>query len=420
MAELPPPDVLAAIGQSPNEVLHALREGRVTDAERQAKALLRIRPRSSRAQNMMAVVHFVQGHFGRAAAVFEPLARRHEQISALHYNAGLAALYSDQLVKARDHLRRAAEIDPLHRRAYAYLAWIHLRRDETELAGAALLEAGLESLAKSIVYGERSSNHALTRQVGEAAYQLAADLSNSGTQNGEDYLEVVVSETAPDSTTADQDVPGVALNGTWSEVADGLLSSLLSHAEPISTAEQKDGLWILRLGDIAGVPGHEQMSLVRQSAIVAAVGRLELVPADLLTVEGEALPEFCACRGDGSVVLRSCQNERQVVVRLDSEELVVSPQRIVALAEDIRRAETSVPGLTTSMLRLSGRGNVLLSLPEHAKSWAVEDGLPVRIERARLVGFKGNLKVAVPKTMMLSRGGDLLCEGNGTILLATS
>jgi len=369
---------------------------------------------------MMAVVHFAQGHFGRAAAVFEPLTRRHGDVLALRFNAGLAALYAEQLVKARDHLRRAVEIAPTHRRAYAYLAWIHLRREENELAGAALLEAGLDSLAQTILVADGTESHALTRQVGEAAYQLAADLSNTGAQSGEDYLEVVINEAAPGATTQEDEVSKGALDGAWSEVADGILSSLLADADKAAAAEQETGLWILRLGALADTTPTGQMNLVRQRAMLAITGDIDPVPAELLTVEGEALPEFLVCRGDGSVVIGLEDGEHQMLVGLEHEALVVSPSAILALTESLVRIEARVDGLASPLIRLSGQGHVLLSLPENTKTWPVEEGVPVQMRRDRLLGFKGNLKVAVAETMVLSKAEDLLCEGKGTILLRTT
>jgi tetratricopeptide (TPR) repeat protein/uncharacterized protein (AIM24 family) len=127
-----------------------LSKGQVNSACARATEALMLRPGNPLAQNLLGLGLLQQGHALRALETFEKLVRRNPEEVSLRLNAGLAALRTDDLSRSLEHLRRAVDLDPDHSRAFGYLALVHLRSGEGNLARAALREAGLESLADQI------------------------------------------------------------------------------------------------------------------------------------------------------------------------------------------------------------------------------------------------------------------------------
>ncbi len=130
------------------EAAAALASNEPERAEQTALAALRLRPGNPLAQNVVGLSYFGQGRHDQALEVFDSLARRNADVVPLRINAGVAALKAGDRARAEIHLRRAIDLDSGQRRAFAYLALIHLEEGQRELARAALREAGLADLAE--------------------------------------------------------------------------------------------------------------------------------------------------------------------------------------------------------------------------------------------------------------------------------
>ncbi len=140
-------------GSFEGELRHAaelLAAGELGAAQLAAAEALSQRPANVLAQNLLGLVLFRQGRFERALEIFDSLVRRNPDVVTLRLNAGHAALRAGNLERALDHFQRGIELDPGHGRAFGYLALVHLRRGEQQLARAALEEAGLRDLAEAL------------------------------------------------------------------------------------------------------------------------------------------------------------------------------------------------------------------------------------------------------------------------------
>ncbi|MCA9667550.1 MAG: AIM24 family protein [Myxococcales bacterium] len=134
-------------------VSELLERGALEEADSRARALLKARPSNPLARNVMALIDFARGRHGAAFETFASLARRNADVVSLRVNAGVAALCAGELEVAHDNLRRAVDLDSGHRRAFAYLAVVHLMNGQRHLARAALLEADFVDLATTVGEG---------------------------------------------------------------------------------------------------------------------------------------------------------------------------------------------------------------------------------------------------------------------------
>ncbi len=147
-----------------------LQKGLLPEAKAQASRAIAARPANALAQNLMAMILFHQGRLNRAQEIFESLVRRNPEVLTLRINAGLAALHQEDLPGALTHLRAAVELDSSCARAFGYLALVHLKLGEPDLARAALQEAGLSAQADRVA--EATDKQSSARLGGELAPEL--------------------------------------------------------------------------------------------------------------------------------------------------------------------------------------------------------------------------------------------------------
>ncbi len=147
-----------------------LQKGLLPEAKAQASKAIAARPANALAQNLMAMTLFHQGRLDRAQEIFESLVRRNPEVLTLRINAGLAALHQEDFPCALTHLRAAVDLDSSCARAFGYLALVHLKLGEPDLARAALQEAGLSAQADRVA--EATDQQSSAKLGGELAPEL--------------------------------------------------------------------------------------------------------------------------------------------------------------------------------------------------------------------------------------------------------
>ena len=149
--------------------------------------------------------------------------------------------------------------------------------------------------------------------------------------------------------------------------------------------------------------------LTRVVGLVAQSGQLELAPqnrryrgrtSDMPFGEGEA--QLMRVSGKGRLVVQ-VPGRTLVSVELDDESAYLLESVVFAFEEPLafengRVASDEAPDL--DLVRLRGKGRVLLSLPGALRSMEVKEQEPVTMPLANLVGWHGNLS---PKVVALAR-----------------
>lgn len=125
----------------------ALLEGDEIVSLERAREALRRRPGNPLAENLLGMALFAQRRFSEAQAVFEGLVRRNPDVVSLRVNAGMTALRNDNERRAQGHFTRALALRPSHKRALAYLALLHVKREDNDNALPLLQRGGFEELA---------------------------------------------------------------------------------------------------------------------------------------------------------------------------------------------------------------------------------------------------------------------------------
>jgi hypothetical protein len=113
-----------------------LQDNRVHEAKEELEQALKLQPRDSKGQDLLAVVYFRLGLYPRAIEIYEELMRDFPTDAALAQNLSLCYLKTGQPDKARILLERLVMTQPDHMRAWSYLGLVHERLGDYEKARA--------------------------------------------------------------------------------------------------------------------------------------------------------------------------------------------------------------------------------------------------------------------------------------------
>ncbi len=127
-----------------------LERNQMDQAMSKAMAALSSRPGNPLAENLLGLALFSRRRFREARDIFEGLVRRHPDIASLRVNAGLTALRTDGINRAKSHFERVIQLEPDHRRALAYLALLSFKGGDRVKTKALLQRADLDELAMRI------------------------------------------------------------------------------------------------------------------------------------------------------------------------------------------------------------------------------------------------------------------------------
>ena len=114
-----------------------LQDNRVHEAKEELEQALKLQPRDSKGQDLLAVVYFRLGLYPRAIEIYEELMHEFPNDAALAQNLSLSYLKTGQPDKARTLLERLVMTQPDHMRAWAYLGLVHERLGDYEKARGA-------------------------------------------------------------------------------------------------------------------------------------------------------------------------------------------------------------------------------------------------------------------------------------------
>ncbi len=124
-----------------------LERSQMDQAMSKAMEALSHRPGNPLAENLLGLALFARRRFREARDIFEGLVRRHPDVASLRINAGLTALRTDGINRAKAHFERVIQLEPDHRRALAYLALLSFKSGDRVKTRALLQRADLDELA---------------------------------------------------------------------------------------------------------------------------------------------------------------------------------------------------------------------------------------------------------------------------------
>lgn len=127
-----------------------LERNQMDQAMSKAMEALTQRPGNPLAENLLGLALFSRRRFREARDIFEGLVRRHPDVASLRVNAGLTALRTDGINRAKSHFERVIQLEPDHRRALAYLALLSFKAGDRVKTRALLQRADLDELATRI------------------------------------------------------------------------------------------------------------------------------------------------------------------------------------------------------------------------------------------------------------------------------
>jgi hypothetical protein len=98
-----------------------LLDNHVHEAKEELEQALKLQPRDTKGQDLLAIVYFRLGMYPRAIEIYEELARVFPDDASLSQNLALCYLKTSQAEKARDLLEKIVSAQPAHVRAWSYL-----------------------------------------------------------------------------------------------------------------------------------------------------------------------------------------------------------------------------------------------------------------------------------------------------------
>jgi tetratricopeptide (TPR) repeat protein len=408
-----------------------LARGLVEAAQLRATQALALRPRNVLAKNLHAIILFRALKFQNALEIFESLVRKNADVVALRLNAGLAALQLGNLERALEHFRRAVDIDPGHRRAFGYIALIHLLRGEQDLARAALFEARLDDLAARLQDldaggSEDSSSERTTRALIQELEQKVPGLPPlPGTQSPEaeggaidvpptadtGFIEAVPMlgpqaqhpiapsgerETA-EHLRIDLKAKAAALRSCAAvreprptQLKERLAELALPCLADASTATlHAGGLLVLRFAH--GTGALPEGAFVRGDRLVLESGALRWTEAQRRRKGAEAGPFLCEeskilCgSGEGTAILHPGEGYAIELLHLEGEALFLRESSLVAFSSALHYENGRIPGASAfgpPLVHIRGTGFLAIrSVPGFGTVPVLErDGLRTRLD----------------------------------------
>lgn len=186
-----------------------LGDNRVHEAKEELEAALRLQPKDTKGQDLLAVVYFRLGLYPRAIQIYEELKRYNRKEAPLKLNLALCYLKTGQIEPARRELEELVALHPQHTRAWGYLGLVYDKIGEFGKAEQAFTLGGHPQMAKRVSERVRRSERPGTppAEVREAAQEAFQELDAGD-------LSFALAEPASDTSLAAQ----LASQAEWMEI----------------------------------------------------------------------------------------------------------------------------------------------------------------------------------------------------------
>ncbi len=303
-----------------------LRDNKVSEAKDEIEHALKMQPRDSLGQDLLARVYFRLGLYPRAIALYEAMVSDYPHEVSPRVNVALCYLKTGQPDLARQHLEQAVTADPTRIRAWGYLGLAFERLGDLEKARAAF---------------ERGGHHAMARRVDDTIAARSATVDEQPPPSSTTPLQIAEVRRVAEEAFHELDMSDMAF----------------SFDAGIAPREQPDaGSWrAVEMGQSVGDDAPSPMSM--RGTRVPLVS--EVVAAEApMSAEPSAQPRTAAplaaelVREVGFVFPRAGRLSK----RADGSVLVTTDGEFACRLDLARALSTSAGMPTASVLRRRGRG----------------------------------------------------------------
>ena len=368
-------------------------------------------PHDLRVLKLLALVRFKLGRLAEARQIYREAAQIAPEDAAIRLNLGLIALKLDWFDEAVTELETTVRLRPEDRRAWSYLGYACARTGARAQAASAFRRAGQHELAAEM---ERVATSPVPDGQGGGEGE-SASASDSG-------------QATPRPELRTQDIDAVVTPTPSPAPVVGQIESLSNFtlARLLEPAPEPAALAWLGQGVVRFAAGNE--TYVRESALLAARGGVELLPArrrmrghllgESLTSQGE---RFLRLAGKGDLWLSPSGSGRALfALLLERDVLYLRDDNVVAWGDELVWEWGRVPGGGPPLLQFRGSGRVVVSAgPEQVVAVRLGEGDTLGVLGRRLVGWVGRV-VAQSAARPEDQPGDayVTCSGVGVVLLS--
>jgi len=422
--ESPPAPVLSgsAAGREDEalrEQLHRTSElvmaQRLPEAELQLLRAQADAPHDLRVLKLLALVRFKLGRLAEARQIYREAAQIAPDDAAIRLNLGLIALKLDWFDEAVTELETTVRLHPDDRRAWSYLGYACARTGARGQAAAAFRRAGQHELAAEMERGASASSSASEVEGMPALEADRARVADMGPATPRPELHAPVLD-------AIMPAPPSAASGSGEIVS----LSAFAMARMLAPAADMAPLAWLGQGVLRFAASSE--TYVRESALLAAMGGVELLPTrrrmrghffgDTLTSQGA---RFLRLVGAGDLWLSPWRPGRALfALTLDRDVLYLRDDHVVAWGDEMVWEWGRVPGGGPALLQFRGTGRVVVTAdPDDLVAVRLNEGDSLAVLGLRLAGWVGRV-VAQSRAGRESEPGDayVTCTGVGVVLLS--
>ena len=420
---MPPPAVCGSAARHEDEALREQlhRTSELVAAQRLPEAeleLLRAQaesPHDLRVLKLLALVRFKLGRLAEARQNYREAAQIAPDDAAIRLNLGLIALKLDWFDEAVTELETTVRLRPEDRRAWSYLGYACARTGARAQAAAAFRRAGQHELAAEM---ERVATTSSSASGGEGTGAVEPDRAR-GDETGPATPRPELRPQVLDAVVPAQ--PGLAPgSGEIVSLSAFALARMLAPApEPAPLAWLGHG--VLRLAATSE-------TYVRESALLAALGGVELLPARR-RMRGQLLGEtltsqggrFLRLAGNGDLWLSPWRPGGALfALSLDRDVLYLRDEHVVAWSDELVWEWGRVPGGGPALLQFRGTGRVVVTAgADELVAVRLNEGDSLAVLAWRLLGWVGRV---VAQSMAGRQGepGDsyVTCAGVGVVLLS--
>ena len=370
-------------------------------------------PHDLRVLKLLALVRFKLGRLAEARQIYREAAQIAPEDAAIRLNLGLIALKLDWFDEAVSELETTVRLRSEDRRAWSYLGYACARTGARAQAAAAFRRAGQHELAAEMERVATTSVSA-SEEAGlgavEPDHARAADLGPATPR--------------PELRTQVLDVVMPAPPGSAPGSGEIVSLSAFALARMLAPAPEPASLAWLGQGVVRFAASSE--TYVRESALLAAFGGVELLPArrrmrghllgEALTAQGG---RFLRLAGNGDLWLSNWRPGRALfALSLERDVLYLRDEQVVAWGDELVWEWGRVPGGGPALLQFRGTGRVVVSAgAEELVAVRLSEGESLAVLGQRLCGWVGRV---VAQSLAGREAGDayVTCAGVGVVLLS--
>ena len=414
------------------------------------------RPHDEDVLNLLSVIEFKRGYYHEAAQASRALLKDNPNSPVLHSNLGLILFKAGVLGEAEEELKRAIDLQPDHARSHLYLGLLHRMRgklglalEHLRLAGAKRAVAEIEeALAnpprrptgslplpeKEMPSPSPADDRELAMSAATAILKLAEPLPaappavNSAAPasplsvDGSGRVAPLPSPHATDrvrtlpqgSSRGEVTPPAEEAPPVAPDAPDDLAPAAAAEAHPLFHVREDGGLEVASRGVV----------FVRKGSVVWYSGKIRFSPESAF--RGTRLEKILRAEGRGHLLVSD--PGRQAFRRdLNRQSLFLEGSRVLALDHGLSFRLEPIHDFRMNrrvdVLKIFGRGSVILSVGGQLLSHDVSAELPLNVSSRDLVAWMGDLVPSVvedrflEEVMMPDIGNapKIRFEGRGTV-----